>query len=234
MSDILRTTCQYCNLPCRKEGKQKNGSQKLRCTSCKKYQLESYSNRGSEKNIKEWIVRIYVKNVGIRDVAALLGISVNTVLKEIKKYHYYKPVISYKTNQEYEIDEMRTFVGNKKIRRWIAYAIERSTKRVINVVVGRRTNNTLSKVVNSVLKLSPHKIYTDGLQIYKTLIPHKIHCVKKHSIQIIERTNLTARGKLRRLNRKTIAYSRSEMMLSASIKLLFWKQEHEKVWDISS
>ncbi len=89
MSAILYTICQYCGSACKKAGKQKNGNQKLYCKSCAKYQLESYSNKGCIKNTKEWILKIYVKNVGIRDVADLLCISVNTVMKEIKKYSNY-------------------------------------------------------------------------------------------------------------------------------------------------
>jgi transposase-like protein len=159
MSDKLRNYCQYCGSACIKAGKHKNGSQKIKCKNCQKYQLVNYSNAGCKKNVKENMLKIYLKNVGIRGVALLLGVSVNTVIKEIKKYKDYRPLISFRQNQVYEIDEMRTYVKNKKRLRWIAYAIERSTKKVINVVVGSRSNSTLEKVVNSVLALHPKRIF---------------------------------------------------------------------------
>lgn len=225
---MLYTACQYCASGCTKTGKQKNGSQKVRCKNCGKYQQHCYSNKACKKVVKEAILKIYVKNVGIRDVADLLGISVNTVLKEIKQYSNYKKVIPYRAQQVYEIDEMRTYVGNKSRKRWIVSAIERNSKAVINIAVGRRTKSTLRKVTDAVLKLNPQKIYTDGYHLYKTLIPNNIHKVIKHRIQIIERMHLTARSKLKRLNRKTIAFSKSDTMLSASLKLLLWEQQPEK------
>tara|TARA_R110000751_G_scaffold714_1_gene2446 strand:+ start:556 stop:789 length:234 start_codon:yes stop_codon:yes gene_type:complete len=46
------------------------------------------------------------------------------------------------------MDEMYTRINGK--RRWITYAINRKTKQVIDFVVGRRSNDTISKVVNTV------------------------------------------------------------------------------------
>ncbi len=122
---------------------------------------------------------------------------------------------------------MRTYVGNKSCKRWVVAAIERNSRIVVSIAVGRRTKNTLRKVTDTVLKLNPYKIYTDGYPVYKSLIPSSIHKVIKHRIQIIERMHLTTRSKLKRLNRKTIAFSKSETMLCASIKLLLWKQQSE-------
>lgn len=111
MSDKFQNLCQYCHSACVKVGKQKNGAQKLRCKNCCKYQLAGYTNQGCLKNTKENSLKLYLNNVGIRAVASLLSISVNTILKEIRKYKTLKPVLSFKTNASYEIDELRTFVG---------------------------------------------------------------------------------------------------------------------------
>jgi insertion element IS1 protein InsB len=222
MSDKLQNHCQYCQSACVKVGKHKNGAQKIRCKNCCKYQLAGYTNQGCLKNTKENSLRLYLNNVGIRAVARLLRISVNTVLNEIRKYKTIKPLLSFKANASYEIDELRTFVGRKKRLRWVAYAIERQSRKVISVAVGRRTNKTLEGVIQTVLKLNPKRIYTDGLKNYRFLIPSYLHKVKQYNIQRIERNNLTVRGQLRRLNRKTLAYSKNESMLLASVKLLFW------------
>lgn len=152
-----------------------------------------------------------------------MKVSVNTVIKEIKRFKDYQKTISFRKDREYEIDEMRTYVKKKKRQRWLAYAIERNTREVISIAVGRRTKATLKRVVDSVLALNPKRIFTDGLSLYTNLIPDSVHKVQKHKIQLIERSNLTIRGKLRRMNRKTIAFSKSESMLLASAKLLMWK-----------
>jgi insertion element IS1 protein InsB len=45
------------------------------------------------------------------------------------------------------MDELRTYIGNKENECWIIYAINKLTKEVIDFAVGRRTKETISKVV---------------------------------------------------------------------------------------
>lgn len=215
-------TCQYCNSVCHKVGVQKNGNQKLRCKSCKKYQLLLYSNKGCSKETKQMILKLCKVNVGIRDIGKLLEISANSVIKNIKQGNSLKRNSILLTNQTYEIDEMRTFVGNKGNTKWVVYAINKKTKQVIDIAVGGRTKSTLKKVTDTLLLASPKAIYSDGLNIYRYLIPVGIHKVKPHKINYIERMNLTLRTKLKRLNRKTICYSKKSNMLLASLKILVW------------
>jgi IS1 family transposase len=66
------------------------------------------------------------------------------------------------------------------------------------------------------------QIYTDGLDIYGFVIPKKLHRVKRYGTNHIERKNLSLRTHLKRLNRKTIAFSKSLLMLEACLKIYFW------------
>jgi len=193
-------TCQYCNSVCHKVGVQRNGNQKLRCKNCKKYQLLSYSNKGCLQETKQMIIKLCKINVGIRDIGKLLEISVNSVIKKIKQGNSLKRNSILLTNQTYEIDEMRTYVGNKKNTKWVVYAINKKTKQVIDIAVGSRTKSTLKKVTDTLLLSSPKAIYSDGLNIYQYLIPSYIHKVQALKINYIERMNLTLRTKLKRLN----------------------------------
>ena len=117
---------------------------------------------------------------------------------------------------------MRTYVGNKKNTKWAVYAINKKTKQVIDIAVGSRTKATLKKVTDTLLLSFPKAIYSDGLNIYQYLIPASIHKVQAHKINYIERMNLTLRTKLKRLNRKTICYSKKSNMLLATLKILVW------------
>ncbi|MFD0963206.1 IS1 family transposase [Pseudofulvibacter geojedonensis] len=117
---------------------------------------------------------------------------------------------------------MRVIVGNKQREAWVIYAINRYTKRIINFAVGRRTKRNISKVTKSVLQLNPKKVFTDGLMIYKSLIPKNKHNTRKKNTTIIERNNLTLRTDLKRLSRKTICYSKNFEMLESVVKLYFW------------
>lgn len=86
----------------------------------------------------------------------------------------------------YEVDEMRSFLKRKDKLIWIVYAHERATKKVVAFNVGRRTNNTLSKVINTVMLSNPLPIYTDKLKHYKYLIEQKIHKTDRFDTNYIE------------------------------------------------
>lgn len=98
---------------------------------------------------------------------------------------------------------------------------ERETKSIVSFNVGSRTNLTLSKVVNKVLNASPQVIFTDKLKGYQSLIPQSIHRIVRCGTNNIEMANLTLRTHLKRLNRKTICFSKSEVMLKAVLNIYF-------------
>ena len=118
-----------------------------------------------------------------------------------------KPKVN-EVSQDYEIDEMVTYIGKKSPSNYtyIIYAINKSTGQIIDYFIGRRTKENIKKVVDKVMQLSPHKIFTNGLNIYPSLISPNIHFTRKHCINRIERFNLTLRTHLKRLIRRTICY----------------------------
>jgi len=120
------------------------------------------------------------------------------------------------------MDEMFTYLGNKDRRICIAYAIDRNTRGVVGFSVGRRNVTTLRIVTESLILSEAKEIRTDKLNLYQTLIPEEIHHVKRRGINHIERFNLTLRTHIKRLNRRTIAYSKSLVVLSAILKIYFW------------
>jgi insertion element IS1 protein InsB len=162
-----------------------------------------------------------VNSCGINDIARVLRISKNTVSSRILKMaHLIKPPVFSERFQSYEMDELYTKIDKKQY--WVIYAINRKTKQVINFAVGSKTNQNLSKVVNTLLLLNPKKIYTDKLKSYNTLIPKSTHNNSRYQTNRIERFNLNLRTHLKRLHRRTICYSKSVMMLEAIIRIYFW------------
>ena len=65
-------------------------------------------------------------------------------------------------------------------------------------------------------------IFTDKLKNYGYLIDEKQHSVKRFGSNHIERKNLTLRTHLKRLNRRTICYSKSLVVLIVILKIYFW------------
>lgn len=117
---------------------------------------------------------------------------------------------------------MCTYVGSKSQMQWVVYAIRKDTKEVIDFTVGSRTNNTLKRVTDTLILSKAKKIYTDKLKQYATLILRNIHSTRLHGTNHIERKNLTLRTHLKRLNRRSICFSKSASMLSACLRIYFW------------
>lgn len=214
--------CKYCTSYCQKAGKQKNGTQKWHCSSCKRYQQKEYRYHAYNEDINTSIVSLLKEGCGIRSISRLLSISTTTTMRrilwaanEIQKPHVF-------CGKTYEMDEIRTYIGKKKRMIWIVYAIRRDTREVMDFKVGPRTNRTLTAVLKTLELSSAKAIYTDGLKHYRYLIQKEVHRVKHRGTNYIERKNLTLRTHLKRLNRRTICFSRSLVMLIACLKIYFW------------
>ncbi|GAA0874326.1 hypothetical protein GCM10009118_07340 [Wandonia haliotis] len=117
---------------------------------------------------------------------------------------------------------MFTYVGHKKNRICICYSLEPKSGAIIDVVVGRRNKTTLRKVTETLVLSDAQRITTDKLNSYKDLIPTEMHSTKLRGINHIERKNLTLRTHVKRLNRRTICYSKSLLALSAIMRIYFW------------
>jgi insertion element IS1 protein InsB len=217
-------TCKYCSSYCVKAGVRNTGVQKFQCYSCKKYQQQTYQKNAYRSEINQNIIHLLVEGVGIRGIARVLRIAIKTVIQRIKKIarSINKP-ITFCKNGTYEIDELWTYVANKSNDTWIMYIFDRVTKSVVDFRVGSRTKVNLQNLTDQTLMLEPQKICTDGLNIYRSLIPEKIHRVGLVNTRHIERY-LNIRTHLKRLSRKTICFSKSEEMLKACLKIYFWRK----------
>ena len=127
-----------------------------------------------------------------------------------------------------EADEMWSWVGNKKKQRWLWWVIDKKTGNVLGFAFGPRTNAvwkqliTDLKVVLDKYQVGYDILYTDGHQAYQVLLFTKYHIQnvegKEYTWQI-ERMHLTLRTRIKRLARKTICFSKSEIMHDTIIGL---------------
>jgi len=162
-----------------KYGKSKNGTQRYLCKECRSTFLESYSYKACSKDTNKNITLLLKEGVGILSTSRLLGISKNTVMSRILKIasRITKPTIPLK--RRYELDEMCSFIQRKANKTWIAYAIDKGTRDVVDFKVGKRTNKTLKSVLKTLFLSEPKKIHTDGLRNYKYLIPEELHSCRE-------------------------------------------------------
>lgn len=218
--------CKKCKNKCVRNGKSKSGTQRYYCKDCKMHFQLEYLYNACQHEINSWIMSLTKEGCGIRSIARVLKISVSTVIRKIKALGktINRPFAILK-GKEYEVDEMRTYIENKRRLYWVAYALRRDTREVIDFKVGKRTSRTLRKVIETTLLSEAKRVHTDGYRIYQNLIPREIHGRTKYNINRIERNNMSIRTHLKRLSRKTICFSRSKEMLEACLKIYFWSGE---------
>jgi insertion element IS1 protein InsB len=214
-------SCRYCKSETIKFGKT-CGNQRYRCKHCHKIQLAVYKKNAYEISVNTNIAAHVKEGCGIRSIARLLHISANTVLKRIKIIAdaIKKPAIV--MGRAYEVDELRTYIGNKDKECWVIYALDKESGKVVDLKIGNRNKKNLKKVIDTLLLSECKKIYTDKLDLYHWLVPSVIHRTRRYGTNKIERQNLCLRTSLKRLNRKTICFSKSIIMLEACLKIYFW------------
>lgn len=219
----MKRECPYCQSEyIIKSGFTSQNKQRFKCNQCNKKFLFCYSYKACIPGLDSQIITLTKEGLGIRSTARVLQISATTLLKRIINIaeNISKPFISF--GKEYEVDEIRTFIKRKEKLIWIVYALEKTSKKVVSFYVGSRTNKTLNVVLKSLNFAKAKHIFTDKLKQYKYLIDDKIHKTIRFGTNRIERKNLTLRTHIKRLNRRTICFSRNYNILYAVLKIYFW------------
>ena len=177
-----------------KYGKTKSDNQRYICRVCRKTRVDNYAYHAYKLDINQNIIQLTKEGLGIRSTARVLKISTTTLLKRIVSIarDISKPVIS--RGKTYEVDELCTYIRHKKNYIWLVYALEKNSGNVVSFNVGKRTNKTLSRVLDTLKLSEAKKIYTDRLKNYRYLIEKKLHSVKRFGTNHIERKNLTLRN----------------------------------------
>jgi insertion element IS1 protein InsB len=192
---------------------------------------------------------------GIRDIARVLKVSPTTVIEVLKKKKPGLKSINEKALKnldvekieveirkveeeeeegerheplgvkESEVDEMWSFVGNKKNPRWLWHALDRQTGKVLAYVFGKRKDEVFRELKALLEPFGIQKYCTDGWGAYSRNLPEEKHEIGKRKTQTIERKHLGLRTRIKRLQRKTICYSRSEEMHDIVIGLFINRYE---------
>ncbi len=113
---------------------------------------------------------------------------------------------------EAEVDEMWSYVGNKKEQRWLWHAINHQTGAVLAYVFGRRKDEVFLKLKALLEPFGITRYYTDNLGTYQRHLAPEEHQPGKRNTQKTERINLILRTRIKRLARKTICFSKSTQM----------------------
>jgi transposase-like protein/IS1 family transposase len=153
--------CPHCQTECRKYGKNRNGSQRLRCDTCRKTFTDEATQpadgRKLDKAKAEMVLRLFLEGNSIRSTERLLGVHRDTVMALIVNVgtlcgDFLTDAIKGVPVEEIEADEIWGFVGCKERTKrelnrgegkgdcYTYTAIERETKLLVAYHVGKRSS----------------------------------------------------------------------------------------------
>jgi IS1 family transposase/transposase-like protein len=213
--------CPRCSsLNIKKNGITAQQKQRYRCKDCERQFITDYTYQAYQAGVRSLILPMTMNGSGIRDISRVLSISTNTVLKLIRQAaeKVAQPAVPRRI-ADLELDEFWSFVENKQRQRWTWYAFDRRLKRVTAYQNGRRTDQNCAKMLKKLSDSRVKRFHTDKWESYLKLLPKKNHLVGKEGTRNIERHNLNFRTHVKRLQRRTICFSKSVEMHDAVIKL---------------
>jgi IS1 family transposase/transposase-like protein len=213
--------CPRCSsLNVKKNGITAQQKQRYRCKDCERQFISDYTYQAYKAEVRSLVLPMTMNGSGIRDISRVLRISTNTVLRLIRKAakRVNEPVVP-KRIADLELDEFWSFVEKKKQQRWTWYAFDRKLKQVTAFVNGRRTDHTCAALLKKLAASQVNRFHTDRWESYLKLLPENNHVVGKEGTRNIERHNLNFRTHVKRLQRRTICFSKSVEMHDAVIKL---------------
>ncbi len=213
--------CPHCSsFNWKKNGKTANKKQKYLCKDCQKQFIFAYAYQGSSPFIRSLIPKMTLNGSGVRDISRVLSVSPTTVLRIIRQVAEKLPETHPPARAKLvELDEFWSFVGSKSNQRWTWLGITSSTRRIGAFVNGRRTDKNCRKLMKRYQNSQVTTFASDEWQSYPKYVPSEKHHIGKDKTQRIERVNLNFRVHLKRLGRRTIAFSKSEEMHDAVIKM---------------
>jgi len=214
-------TCPACSsLNIKKNGINKQAKQRYRCKRCGKQFILRYAYRAYLKYIRELVVPMSLNGSGIRDTARVLRVSPTTVMKLIREQAENLPPEKLPERvTDVELDEMWSFVEKKKNQCWLWLAYSSKHRQMLAFSLGKRTDESLRNLLGKLSAVQITRFYTDNWESYQNLIPEVRHWIGKSGTQRIERQNLNFRTHLKRLQRRTICFSKTKKMLEAVVKL---------------
>jgi len=218
-----------------KYGKKISGKQCYKCKNCGTIRVLKYDEPRYSEQDKKRILSAYEERASMRGISRIFGVSRKTLADWIQK-KLQQPLLKSTLCvndplDTLELDEMWSFVYSKTNKRWIWWALSRSTRQIVAWYIGDRSTKSCRQLWERVpVVLKECVTYSDFWESYKEVIQTgKHHSVGKESGETahVERWNNTIRQRLGRLVRKSLSFSKSEEMHEAVIANFVYKYNLE-------
>jgi transposase-like protein/IS1 family transposase len=191
-------TCHSCRIECKRHGRDRKGNQRFKCRQCSKTFLEPRENPldGMYLPVEkaEMVLRLLLEGNSVSSVVRLTEVHQKTILKLLvlageKCEKIMAQKIVNVPVRDVEFDELWNFVGKKQRRVrpeddqnlgdcYTFVAIERHTKLVLNIAMGKRDQKTTDVFVEGVRHATRHgqfQVTTDGFAPYRSAITTTLH-----------------------------------------------------------
>jgi IS1 family transposase/transposase-like protein len=220
----IQIYCPYCHSgKIVKKGRKKTGKQNFLCRTCRKQFQQSYQYAGCKAENKALALKLLVRNSGIRDIEAVLGVHRQTLLKWLKERADECQIRPRQQQyQQVQIDELWTFVKmRKKQKRWLFYAYAPETEEILAWSWGRRSRKSVQALYEQLQNLDIACYCSDDWPAFQEVFPRAKHLIGKAYTKHIEGVNLCLRTPNRRIVRKTACFSKKEENHFNAMKLVF-------------
>jgi transposase-like protein/IS1 family transposase len=190
-------TCHSCRIEAKKFGKDRKGNQRFRCRQCSKTFLAPQEKplEGMYLPLQkaELVLRLLLEGNSVSSVERITGVHHGTILKLLvlageKCNRIMADKIRNVSVRDVEADEVWSFIGKKQKRVrpdddpnlgdcYTFVAIERHSKLVLNIAVGKRDQATTDIFIEGLrhaTSSSPFQITTDGFNTYPSAIANTL------------------------------------------------------------
>ena len=191
-------TCPTCQTECKRKGRDRKGSQRYQCRECGKTFLgprqKPLGGMSLPTETAETVLAMLLEGNSVSSVVRLTGVHQKTILKLLvlageKCERIMATKIVDVPVRDVEFDELWNFVGKKQKRVrpeddqnfgdcYTFVAIERHSKLVLNIAMGKRDQTTTDAFVEGVRHATRHgrfQVTTDGFSPYRSAITTTLH-----------------------------------------------------------
>jgi transposase-like protein/IS1 family transposase len=191
-------TCHSCRIECKRKGRDRKGNQRYQCRQCSKWFGEPQDKPldGMYLPIEkaELVLKLLLEGNSVSTVERITEVHHTTILKLLvlageRCERLMAEKIRNVEVRDVECDELWAFIGKKQKRvrpeddqnfgdAYTFVAIERHTKLVLNIAVGKRDQRTTNAFVEGIRHATARghfQITTDGFSPYRSAITTTLH-----------------------------------------------------------
>lgn len=189
----MRTCCPSCGSKAFvRNGFNQHGDQNHKCIECKRQFVLDPHNKIISEETKDLVRRLLLERLSLRGICRATQVSQPWLLNFIKNEYdslprdlnvRVPPATTGLILERLEADELWSFVGKKKNQVWIWLALDATTRQVVAVHAGGRSERDAKAFWDEVPE--PYRsgcdVYTDEWEAYRNAIPPEVHFAVKKS-----------------------------------------------------